>query len=264
MGKNKELKKLSRRELLELLIEQGREIDTLKAELEEAEKKLSDKTIKIREAGTVAEAAFMLNGVYEAAEAAVSQYVENIKKLSEQKEMEHNREVYYAERRAARFPSEGEEKQEVNDTPSPAEEEKKSPEYTAPTVVSIAEAEADVRKAEEIPSVQPAVISEDEKMTETDGEEVKESVSEFSMKTEEKEEMPEEGEFEKTENNSISESTQDSNRVRPDIKPLPQPQPDEPETEPEKTEEVKKKPTREEMDALRNEIQSILSDFPEI
>ena len=48
------------------------------------EKKLNDRTIKIKKAGSLAEAALSLNGVYEAAEAAAKQYVYNIKLMLKQ------------------------------------------------------------------------------------------------------------------------------------------------------------------------------------
>lgn len=77
-----ELKKLSRSDLLEMLIEQVKENDKLKAELEEKDRQLNDKNIKIQECGSIAEAALKLNGVFEAAQAAAQQYIENVKSAS--------------------------------------------------------------------------------------------------------------------------------------------------------------------------------------
>lgn len=74
-----ELKRLSRSDLLEMLIEQVKENDRLKAELEEKDRQLRDKSIKIRECGSIAEAALKLNGVFEAAQAAAQQYLDNVK-----------------------------------------------------------------------------------------------------------------------------------------------------------------------------------------
>ena len=79
----KELKKLSRRQLLELLLEQTERADQLQAKLDEAERRLRDRTLTESEAGSIAEAALRLNGVFESAEAAAAQYIENVKKLSE-------------------------------------------------------------------------------------------------------------------------------------------------------------------------------------
>lgn len=76
-----ELRKLKRVDLLELLISQGRENEELRRKLAEAEQKLADRQIKTDEAGSIAEAALRLNGVFEAAQAAADQYLENIKRL---------------------------------------------------------------------------------------------------------------------------------------------------------------------------------------
>lgn len=75
----KELKKLNRKQLLELLLQQAEKIELLETELEETKQKLSDKIIKEKEAGSIAAAALMLNGVFEAAQAAADQYLESIK-----------------------------------------------------------------------------------------------------------------------------------------------------------------------------------------
>lgn len=77
----KDLRKLSRKQVLELLLKQTERADKLQARLEEAENKLRDRSLIEAEAGSIAEASLKLNGVFEAAEAAASQYLENIKKL---------------------------------------------------------------------------------------------------------------------------------------------------------------------------------------
>lgn len=83
---DKTLRKLKRAELLELLIEQGKENERLRGELEELKKRLEDKEILLDRAGTIAEAAFQMNGVLEAAEAAAQQYLDNLKRLNERQE----------------------------------------------------------------------------------------------------------------------------------------------------------------------------------
>ena len=82
----KEIQKLKRADLLEIMVEQGKEIEKLRAENEALQKKLNDRTICIDNAGTIAEASFLLNGVFEAAHAASAQYLENIQYLSERQE----------------------------------------------------------------------------------------------------------------------------------------------------------------------------------
>lgn len=73
----KDLRKLSKTELLELLIEQGRENLALKAQLEKAEAELAQRRISIEESGSLAEAALKLSGVFEAAQRAIDLYREN-------------------------------------------------------------------------------------------------------------------------------------------------------------------------------------------
>ena len=84
---DQELRKLSRKDLLELLISLGRERDELLAELEKAKSILQTRQIKIEQAGSLAEAALQLNGVFEAAQAAAQQYLDNIRQRSTQIEM---------------------------------------------------------------------------------------------------------------------------------------------------------------------------------
>ncbi|MDY4970951.1 MAG: DNA repair protein [Lachnospiraceae bacterium] len=79
---DKELHKLKRAELLEMLIEQQKELLDVKQRLEEAEKKLKSRDLVISRAGSIAEAALQLNGVFEAAQKAADQYLANVKKLA--------------------------------------------------------------------------------------------------------------------------------------------------------------------------------------
>lgn len=79
----KELKKLSRTDLLEMLLEQSKDVERLNTELEEAQKKLKDRKIDLEEAGSIAEAALRLNGIFDMAQIAAGQYLENIESLSQ-------------------------------------------------------------------------------------------------------------------------------------------------------------------------------------
>lgn len=81
---DKQLKRLSRRELLEMLITQTRKVESLEAQLAEANRKLNDKMLMIEESGSLADAVMRLNGVFEAAQSAAQQYLENIRSRSEQ------------------------------------------------------------------------------------------------------------------------------------------------------------------------------------
>lgn len=84
---DQELRKLSRKDLLELLLAQEQEKNDLLAALEKARAELRNRQIRIEQAGSLAEAALQLNGVFDAAQAAAQQYLENIRQRSEQIEM---------------------------------------------------------------------------------------------------------------------------------------------------------------------------------
>ena len=81
---DKELKRLSRTELLELLLQQTRERERLEKELEEARQMLEDRQLRLEKAGDIAHAALEINGVMEAAQAAARQYLENVERLEKQ------------------------------------------------------------------------------------------------------------------------------------------------------------------------------------
>ncbi len=79
---DKELKKLRRGELLELLLEQSREIDRLSQKVKELEEQLDSRIMLMKASGSMAEEAMKLNRVFEAAQAAAQQYLENVKYFS--------------------------------------------------------------------------------------------------------------------------------------------------------------------------------------
>ena len=83
---DKELRKLSRKQILELLLRLTEKSESLQAELDEANRKLKNKLLIKSEAGSIAEASLKLNGVFEAAENAAEQYLYNIKVLSDNQE----------------------------------------------------------------------------------------------------------------------------------------------------------------------------------
>lgn len=95
---DKELKRLSRAELLEMLLKQSQNAEKLAARLERAKELLGERQLKLDHAGSIAEASLQLNGVFEAAQESVRQYLESIEALepaqkqallTEQKEAEH-------------------------------------------------------------------------------------------------------------------------------------------------------------------------------
>lgn len=82
----KELRKLNRAELLELLLELSRENEALQAQLKQTEAALSDRRLQMEEAGSIAEAALRLNGIFEAAQKAADQYLSSVSERTARQE----------------------------------------------------------------------------------------------------------------------------------------------------------------------------------
>lgn len=78
----KELRRLSRAELLEMLLAQTEENERLRERLEQAEQALESRRIDIERAGSLAEASLELNQVFSAADQAARQYLENVQRLA--------------------------------------------------------------------------------------------------------------------------------------------------------------------------------------
>ena len=82
----KELKRLSRTDLLELLLQERQENETLHAEIKRLKEQLADRIITIQNSGSIAEASLQLNGIFDMAQRAAEQYLENIRLLSGKQE----------------------------------------------------------------------------------------------------------------------------------------------------------------------------------
>ena len=74
----KQLKRLRRADLLEMLLALVKENDELRLQLDTVQKQLDDRMLKIEPVGSLAEAALALNGVFESAQAACEQYIDNV------------------------------------------------------------------------------------------------------------------------------------------------------------------------------------------
>jgi hypothetical protein len=83
---DKKLQKLSRKELLEVMLTQGKEIERLQEELRLANEKLESREITVKDSGSIAEAALKLNSIFENADAAAQQYLASIEKMSRETE----------------------------------------------------------------------------------------------------------------------------------------------------------------------------------
>ncbi len=105
---DKELRRMSRMELIEIIVEQKKLEINLKKQIEFLKQQLSDRTVKVANAGSIAQAALALNGVFESAQAAADTYLQSIYQASEEIEKsrieaqkEYERIIALAEQKAA-------------------------------------------------------------------------------------------------------------------------------------------------------------------
>jgi len=84
----KELKRLGRSDLMEMLLELTKENQELREQLQEMEQKLQERQIHIEQSGSLAEAALRLSRIFEDAQAACELYEQNIRLRCEQMEAE--------------------------------------------------------------------------------------------------------------------------------------------------------------------------------
>lgn len=76
------LLKLRKKDLLEIMLRQGQEIDGLRDRVAELEAKLESKKIIIDNAGSLAEASLALTAIFEEAQKAADIYLSNVSRIS--------------------------------------------------------------------------------------------------------------------------------------------------------------------------------------
>lgn len=82
MSKENKLRRMKRKDLLEILLLQNKKINELEQELINTKKLLDSKEIIISKAGSIAEASLKINEVFEVAQKAADDYLKNIKEIA--------------------------------------------------------------------------------------------------------------------------------------------------------------------------------------
>lgn len=80
----KELKKLNRYQLLELLLAQTERADSLEQKVEQLQAQLDERELRFARLGSIAEASVCVCGVFEAAQKAADLYLESAKKQADE------------------------------------------------------------------------------------------------------------------------------------------------------------------------------------
>ena len=88
---DKEFKRLSRAQLIDIIYKLQLELDKVNEEKQELESKLADKRLRLQSAGNIAEAALEINDCFRSAQNAAEQYLNEIKAMREETEAERER-----------------------------------------------------------------------------------------------------------------------------------------------------------------------------
>ena len=103
---DKEFKRLSREQLIEIIYQLQLQIDKLSEQTQELESELKDKRLRLRNAGNIADAALEINNCFRSAQNAAEQYLNEIKAIREETEAERQRILEQARAEASAIISE--------------------------------------------------------------------------------------------------------------------------------------------------------------
>ena len=103
---DKEFKRLSRAQLIEIIYQLQLQIDKLNEEKQALENELEDKRLRLQSAGNIAEAALEINDCFRSAQNAAELYLNEIKAIREETESERQRILAQAREEAVAIISE--------------------------------------------------------------------------------------------------------------------------------------------------------------
>ena len=88
---DKEFKRLSRAQLIEIIYQLQLQLDKINEEKQVLESELEDKRLRLRNAGNIAEAALEINNCFRSAQNAAEQYLNEIGAILEETKVEQQR-----------------------------------------------------------------------------------------------------------------------------------------------------------------------------
>ena len=98
---DKEFKRLSRSQLIDIIYQFQLQVDKLTEQNQELERELADKRLRLSNAGNIADAALEMNDCFRSAQNAAEQYLNEIKAIREETKAERQRILAQAQAEAA-------------------------------------------------------------------------------------------------------------------------------------------------------------------
>ena len=107
---NKELKRLSRRELVDIIYQLKKSEQEMQEEIESLKKELEDRRIRIATAGSIADAAMSITNVFSTAQKTAELYLREISCMKEDTEKACAKKIEDAEKKVEEILADGEKK----------------------------------------------------------------------------------------------------------------------------------------------------------
>lgn len=107
---SKELKRLSRRELVDIIYQLKKNEQEMQEEIESLKNELQDKRIRVSTAGSIADAAVSITNVFSTAQMTADVYLREISAMKEDAEKECVRKAEDAEKKVKKILADGEKK----------------------------------------------------------------------------------------------------------------------------------------------------------
>ncbi len=107
---SKELKRLSRRELVDIIYQLKKNEQEMQEEIESLKNELQDKRIRISTAGSIADAAMSVTNVFSTAQMTADIYLREIAYMKEETEKECEKKIEDAEKKVKEILADGEKK----------------------------------------------------------------------------------------------------------------------------------------------------------
>ena len=100
---DKEFKRLSRSQLIDIIYQYQLQVDKLTEQNQELKRRLEDKRLRLRNAGNIADAALEINDCFRSAQSAAEQYLNEIREIREETKAERQRILAQAQAKAAKI-----------------------------------------------------------------------------------------------------------------------------------------------------------------
>lgn len=128
---SKDLKKLSRRELMDIIYQMKKNEQQMQEEIASLQEALQEKRIRLSTAGSIAEAAASITNVFSAAQMTANLYLQEISCMKEETEKECAKKIEDANRTVAKILSNGEKQYAALKVRYQAEDKMWQPPHTA-------------------------------------------------------------------------------------------------------------------------------------